>query len=116
MKNLFFFRENSDFPWFNTFSQWKNPLSILFLAVNFLCVNQFSKCLGHFLGLLGCKMMTISYFGAGVSEQAQFPKDGVRRVAHETDNVRFGSHNGSLTPFKHHHRNIKINIKTMMKQ
>ena len=51
-----------------------------FLGVKFLFINQFSKSLWHFLRLLECKRMTISYLYVGVLEQGDMQKGGSQRM------------------------------------
>ena len=52
----------------------------LFLAVNVLFVNRFSKFLWHFLRLLGCKRIIQSYFAGGVSEHGDMQKGSFQRM------------------------------------
>ena len=51
-----------------------------FLGVKFLFMNRFSKFLWHFLRLLECKRMTISYLYEGVKEQGDIQKGGFKRM------------------------------------
>ena len=57
-----------------------NTRSRSLLGVKFLFVNRFSHFLWHFLRLLECKRMTISYLYVGVLEQGEKQKGGFQRI------------------------------------
>ena len=62
------------------FTKKKALVKIIFGHTFFLFVNRFSKFLRHFLGLLGCKKITRSYFVGGVSEQDEMQKGSFQRM------------------------------------